>query len=115
MVVRADTDEPVYTPSNVSKLLPLVVMVVLPEAGAVQDHQTDLPPPLPAWLGSPVSLLAPAFEPVTVIDEPLVTVALAKLSFAGPADCAACETVRVLPAMVRVPLRELVAVLEATE
>src|SRR5437762_11344089 len=60
-------------------------MVTLPAAGAVQDHQTDLPPALPAWFGSPVSLVAPTLEPLSVAEEPLAAVALAKLSFTGAA------------------------------
>src|SRR6266404_692437 len=60
-------------------------MVTLPAAGAVHDHQTDLPPTLPAWFGSPVSLVAPTLEPLSVAEEPLAAVALAKLSFTGAA------------------------------
>ena len=42
----------------VSKLLPEVLMVVLPVAVAVQDHQTEERPMTPAGLGSPVSRVA---------------------------------------------------------
>src|SRR5438034_587431 len=63
-VVSADTDEPVYTPRIVSKLLPMVSMIAWPVAGAVQLYQTECPPALPAWLGSPVSLVAPTLVPV---------------------------------------------------
>ena len=43
---------PVYTPSNVSKLLPSVEIVTGPVRGACHCHQTDLPPGLPAMSGS---------------------------------------------------------------
>ncbi len=55
-------------------------------------------------------------EPVTVTEGPLITAALANMSLGGlPEEAAACETVNVWPAMVSVPLRELVLVFEATE
>jgi hypothetical protein len=69
----------------VSKLEPRVSMVTEPAEGAVQRYQIDAPPALPAWLGSPDSLVAPAFEPVAVPLAPETTCALAKLSFAGAA------------------------------
>src|SRR6266571_3082281 len=81
--VKAETDEPVKIPSTVSKVLPAVEMVALPDAGAVHDHHTEAPPVLPAMGGSPDSLVAPTFDPATVADEPLITVALAKLSLTG--------------------------------
>src|SRR5438477_91464 len=55
-----------------------------PELGAVQAHQTEWPPVLPAWLGSPVSLVAATLLPETVAELPLRLLALAKLSLAGP-------------------------------
>src|SRR5262245_8972217 len=67
-------------PSVVSKLLPIVSMVVEPMAGAVQTHQTEWPPVLPAWFGSPASLLASILVPVKVAVLPLMYVAFAKLS-----------------------------------
>ena len=85
IAVSPETAEPVKTPMIVSKLLPEVDMVTLPEAGAVQNHQTEAPPAFPAFGGSPDSLVAPTFEPVTVTDEPLSTVALANMSFTGEA------------------------------
>ena len=45
--VNAFTDEPTYTASNVSKLLPKVSMVTTPEPGAVHDHHTEAPPARP--------------------------------------------------------------------
>src|ERR1041385_1453003 len=51
--------------------------------GAVQVHQTDAPPILPAWLGSPASLVAPTLEPETVRLAPLRVIRLAKLLLAG--------------------------------
>src|SRR5690242_14552406 len=55
-------DVPVYTPSNVSKLLPLVEIVTGPLRGACHCHQTDLPPGLPASSGSPGSFVASRLE-----------------------------------------------------
>ena len=78
---------PVYTPKGVSKLLPMVSMVMFPLAGAVQVHHTDLPPVLPAWLGSPTSFVAFTFVPVRVAAVPLMLSRLAKLSFAGRMTC----------------------------
>ena len=46
-------------------------MVTLPAEGAVQDHQTDLPPAFPPWFGSPLSLVAPTFEHESVAEVPL--------------------------------------------
>src|SRR5690242_6100125 len=84
--VSADTEEPVKTPRIVSKLLPEVELVTLPDAGAVQNHQTDAPPAVYETIeGSPASFVAPTFEPVTFADEPLRTVALANISFTGDA------------------------------
>src|SRR5262249_52135557 len=56
-------------------------MVRSPLVGAVQLHQADLPPGLPAWLGSPVSLLAFPFEPEPVRLVPVRTIRLLNLSF----------------------------------
>ena len=48
-----------YRPrGRVSKLLPAVLIVTVPMSGAFHDHQTEAPPVLPAWLGSPVSFVA---------------------------------------------------------
>ena len=91
-------------------------MVTLPEEGAVQNHHTEAPPAFAIMFGSPVSLLAPTLEPVTVAEVPLINVALAKLLLASPPEVAAAWlTVKLLPAMVKVPEREDVAVLPATE
>src|SRR5438552_11216400 len=103
--VRADTDEPVKTPRIVSKLLPAVETVTLPEDGAVQDHQTEAPPLLPAMAGSPASLVPPTFEPVTVTGGvPLAVEALAYGSLTGPLDTAApaCVTLNDSPATISV-------------
>src|SRR5207249_310274 len=85
--VRLETEEPVYTASKVLKALPLVVKVTLLLFGAVQFHQTDLPPVLPAWLGSPVCLVASTLFATKVIelaeDGFAMLKALAKLSFRG--------------------------------
>ncbi len=50
---------------------------------AVQRYHTDAPPELPAWLGSPASLLAPTFEPFAVPVAPASVWALANMSSAG--------------------------------
>src|SRR5262245_30947889 len=72
----------------VSKSLPSVVMVTLPAAGAGHWYQTVWPGLREvasggSWLGSPLSLVAPKFVPVTLPEHPLITCAFAKLSFAG--------------------------------
>src|SRR2546423_3213546 len=82
-LVRPPTLEPLYTPSRVSKLDPTVSIVVVPLAGAVQRYQIECPPALPAWLGSPASLVAPTLVPARLPLEPLTTCAAAKLSLAG--------------------------------
>src|SRR5438552_18935250 len=81
--LRAETDEPVYTPSSVSKSLPSVLMTRSPLVGAVQVHQTDLPPGLPAWLGSPASLVAFVFHPATLRFVPRSAMRLANRSLGG--------------------------------
>ena len=60
-----------------------VVTSTVAECGAVQEYQTDLPPALPAWLGSPVSFVAPTFLPYTVVEAPVNVCRLAKLSLSG--------------------------------
>src|SRR4051794_15376432 len=87
--VRPFTAEPVYTPSRVSKLLlnaQVEISTGVFEAG-VHEYQTEAPPALPAWFGSPAS-----FVPSLVLSLPRcrgrlapMVVALAKLSFAGGA------------------------------
>src|SRR5262245_22828069 len=74
----------------VSKSLPSVVMVTLPAAGAGHWYQTVWPGLREvasggSWLGSPLSLVALKFVPVTLPEQPLIAWALAKLSFAGAA------------------------------
>src|SRR5687767_15468380 len=63
-----------------------VSMVTCPEEGAVQLYQTVFSPrdPLAAgrWSGSPDSLVALTFVPLTVV--PLMYCAFAKASLAGP-------------------------------
>src|SRR3954468_7786823 len=81
----AATTPPVQTPSRVSKEEPTVSTVTVPLEGAVQVNQTDAPPALPAWSGSPASLVAPALEPDALPEAPLSAWPEAKASFAGPA------------------------------
>ena len=66
-----------------SKLLPAVVRLTLPLDEAVQVHHTDLPPALPATVGSPDCLVAFRLVPITLNDVPATTEAFAKVSFAG--------------------------------
>jgi hypothetical protein len=72
----------------VSKLEPNVEIVTGPVCGAVHEYQTDAPPLLPAWFGSPGSLFAPTFVPVVEPEAPLIVCAAEKLLFAGPAASA---------------------------
>ena len=60
-------------------------MVTVPLTLLDHVHQTDLPPALPAWLGSPDCLLAPTLVPETVVVAPLtvMVVGVAKLSLTG--------------------------------
>src|SRR5690242_13440921 len=67
----------------VSKPLPRVVTVYVPLLGAVQVHQTEEPPELPAWNGSLGSRVAPTLEPVTVTTAPARATRLEKLSLVG--------------------------------
>src|SRR5262249_23420283 len=117
MAVKAETEDPVKTASIVSKLLPAVEIVTLPEAGAVQNHQTDAPPEFPAMAGSPFSLVAPVFEADKVTDEALRTVAFAKSSLIGRVTSGepAWVTRNVCPATVSVPVREFVLVLAVAD
>src|SRR5438874_2252396 len=92
-VLKLDTELPAKTPRSVSKLEPAVLIVTVPDAGAVQLHQTEWPPPLPTMVGSAASRLALTLVPPTLMDEPLMTVRLLKLSLIGPA--AVSETLRV--------------------
>jgi hypothetical protein len=43
----------------VSKADPRVSIVIVPACGARQENQTERPPALPAWFGSPASFVAP--------------------------------------------------------
>src|SRR6185503_13870829 len=70
--------------SNVSKLLPTVLIVTVPAVGAVQVHQTDFAAAEFAWLGSPVSAVALLFPALTVTALPMSELRLLKLSLAGP-------------------------------
>src|SRR5439155_14607440 len=47
------------TASSVSIDGPRVSIVIVPERGAFHRSHSEWPPPLPAWFGSPGSLLAP--------------------------------------------------------
>src|SRR4051812_40428886 len=75
-------------PSRVSKLLPAVVMFMLPFAGAVHFHQTEAPPASPAWFGSPDSFVAKAVVPVAWAELPfsVIVLAFANASLDGALD-----------------------------
>ena len=75
-------------PSSVSKPLPSVVIVAMPFAGAVHVHQTDRPPAFPACAASPVSFVAPTFDPATVTDDPPIVIGFEKLSLVGATGAA---------------------------
>src|SRR5439155_4969205 len=64
-------------------VLPSVVIVRSPLVGAVQDHQTEAPPTLPAWSGSFLCFVALMFEPVTLIFVPIRTIRFWNWSFGG--------------------------------
>ena len=66
-----------------SKLLPAVFRLTLPLDGAVQVHHTDLPPALPATVGSPDCLVAFTLVPFKLNDVPATTEAFANASFTG--------------------------------
>ena len=84
MLASVAIEVPVNTPSNVSKLDPVVLIVAGPLNGAVQLHQTLFQTISPAIVGSLASLVALAFRPVVEI-EPLATRAIrfAKVSLSG--------------------------------
>jgi hypothetical protein len=67
----------------VSNELPSVSTVSVPFDVAVQRYQTECPPGLPAWPGSPASLPAPTVVPVTVPLAPVRTCADENASLAG--------------------------------
>ena len=74
----------------VSKSLPAVVIVTLPEDGACHWYQTlrlglSEVASGGSWLGSPLSLVALKFVPVTLPEQALINCALTKLSLAGGA------------------------------
>ena len=63
-------------------MLPTVSKLMEAVSGAVQQYQIECPPGLPAWLGSPASLVAPTLLPVTVPLAPPMNSQLVKLSLA---------------------------------
>src|SRR4051794_28365536 len=105
IVVSALTAVPVYTARTVSKLDERVSNEAVPvtPAGATHEYQTDAPLGIAACCGSPVSVVAPTFVPVTVPLVPVTDCAFAKLSFAGPVADVQCS--EILP--VRTPVEPL--------
>ncbi len=75
-----------------SKLLPAVLTVTVPAAVGVIFHQTEAPPELPAWLGSPDSLVAKTLLPLVVPEDEVRAIAAEKPSFDG-ADVPVCVQV----------------------
>src|ERR1700754_2729725 len=61
--------------------------------GAVHEYQTEWPPALPAWSGSPVCLVASKFEPETEVSREIAW-ASAKSSLAGAAASALAAKAR---------------------
>src|SRR5689334_7776792 len=98
LVIRVSllTAVPVYTPSVVSKLLVQVSTVTLPLPLGVHDHHTDWPPGLPAFTGSPDSLDAAMFVPLTVPPCGGSANALAKLSLLGPVKLPSVQSLTAL-------------------
>src|SRR5262245_28318793 len=84
--VSAFTADPVYAARRVSNPLPIVSNVTVAVAGAVQVAQIDRPPVLPAWLGSPLSFVAPTVVALIVPLRPASARAAANMSFATPLD-----------------------------
>ena len=66
-------------------MLPAVLNVVGPPAGAVHENQIEWPPALPAWVGSPASLVAVVFVPLQHPVAPYSGCGEAKASFVAPA------------------------------
>ena len=54
------------------------------DAGAVHEYQTEWPPALPAWFGSPGSFVAPTVVPLMLPFASSITVAFANMSFQTP-------------------------------
>src|SRR5204863_9454302 len=78
-----DSVAPVYTASSVAKPEPLVEKVTGPVAGGRQTYQTEWPPALPLWFGSPASFVAESVVPETLpLHEPIAW-ADANMSFGG--------------------------------
>src|SRR5262245_57519317 len=69
--------------STVSKLLPAVSKVTVPLSGALQANHTELLAGIPAWSGSPFSLVAAALLPVALPETPVIRWRPARLSLAG--------------------------------
>src|SRR6266536_5545978 len=96
---RPASVSPSYTPSVVSKLLPIVSTVTSPVCGAVHEYQIDAPPGFPAWYGSSYSQPAPTVDPETEPSLPEMLWAFANRSFGGGggSSCQLRTTVPVAP------------------
>src|SRR3954471_6583365 len=77
------TELPLYTASNVSKLLPFVCTATGPVLCAVQRYQTLVLGLRPRMLASPGSAVARTLVPATVAPGPGMDVAESRLSLAG--------------------------------
>src|SRR4051812_28480327 len=91
--VRLLTVDPVYTPTRVSKLLGHAFTSRKASTGSSTRHHSDVPPVLPAWSGSPGSLVAPAFEANATELESVRALASTKSSFAATAGVAGLAAV----------------------
>ena len=83
---------------RVSKLLPRVSKLAMPLAGAVQASQTEVPPTLPACLGSFASRVAPRLLPLPRPASPTIVPAAAYGSAMGSASLRTRSVTLSLPA-----------------
>src|SRR5438105_12795029 len=91
--VRFETFGPVYTASNVSKVLPMVSKVTGVAEALVQQNQSEWPPGLSAWSGSPGSLVAVLLLSDSEPEGPLSEMQLAKKSLrqkSAESNCSRC-------------------------
>src|SRR6266540_1654643 len=86
--IRLASVSPEYTAINGVKPPATTDTSAFPDVGVIHRHQTDRPPVLPAWSGSPSSFVAKADWLVTVSEEPFKGNALAKASLSGGAESA---------------------------
>jgi hypothetical protein len=101
---------PVYTARIESNELPRVSTSTAPLAVAVQLYQTEAPPMMPAWSGSPACFVAATLVPAIVAGRVLLTtVALANMSFGGAVGTVKLELLVAVPPGVVTEIVPLVA------